>query len=113
MNHYTDHAAGLAELQTELGDDCPVFTFASSTIKCLPGGARRAKELEDGGFGMDADLSLTALVAEVSGTPETLVASLLKSQITYLSKIYRVESVTIAPGGLQFSLTATDLNKGV
>ena len=113
MNHFSDHAAGLAELQSELGDDCPVFTFAGQSIKCLAGGAKRSKEIEDGGFGMDADLTLTAMVADVRSTPEALVAALLKSQITYLSKLYRVESVTVAPGGVQFSLAATDLNKGV
>ena len=114
MNHYTEHAAGLAEIQTELGDDCPSFTLRGATIKCLSGGARRSKEIEPGGYGLDSDLSLTALVsAAVFATAELLVAGLLKSQITYLGKVYRVEVVTLAPGAEQFSLAANDLNKGV
>ena len=111
MDTYSEHASGIAELQAE---SKAVLTWKGATYKCLPSGAIRSKQIESGGFGLDSDISLVCLVADFgSASAEALVSALLKTQITYLGHTYRVESVTVAAGGYQIVIKATDLNKGV
>lgn len=113
MDAFTEHADGLWELQNEQGGACPTFTWKGQTIRVLPGGAQRSNELEAGGLAVDADLSLTCLASSFSyDTTEEIVAALGKSQLTYQGNLYRVESVTVAPGAKQLTIKATDLNKG-
>ena len=110
---YAEHADGLAELQTELGAGCPSFAWRGLTVRCLASAARRSKEIESGGFGIESDLSLTCLRSALGyGTDDLLVAALLKSQLVYIGHTYRVESVIVAPGGKWVTIGCADFNKG-
>lgn len=106
MSAYSEHAAGLVELQDELGDDCPVITYRSAVIKILPSSVSHAKKLDLGGFTPEVDLSFTALLADFPQTP------LPQESFTYNSRRYNIESVATAPEGLQVRITASDANKG-
>lgn len=115
MSAYSEHAAGLAELQDEAGNECPSFVWKGKTIRCLPGGALRKKDLDDGGgLALDADLSLTVLVSAFDyPSIEALVNALAKSNLNYQGHRYRVETVTVAPSAQQLNLKCTDVAKGL
>ena len=114
MNPYYEHAEGIAELQNELGDDCPTITWRGVTLKCLISGSNRSKEIDPGGFGMESDLSVVCLRSEIGyETDEQLVAALLKSQLNHNGHVYRVQAAVVAPGGKWVTIKAQDLNKGV
>jgi hypothetical protein len=108
MNPFEIHAAGLAALQTELATDCPSFAWKGQDWKCLPGGARRRKELGAGGFAMDADLQLTCLVAQFGVTAHVQREAMLNTPLVYQGTRFRVDSVTIAAGGLQLRINCMD-----
>lgn len=104
MNPYAEHAAGLAELQTEMGSDCPTFTplwFATQPIKILPGGVRTKKDNSPGGFSLDSDLQLTCLLADFGQNPPQS-----KQLFTYLGGSYKITSVTTAPKAVQVRINA-------
>jgi hypothetical protein len=109
-NWYAIHAASLAQLQGEIGPDCPTFVWAGSTYNALPGGASRKKDLIVGGWKLDSDLSITCLIAQFNATsPQALRQAMINTELDYLFDRYKIKSVTIAPGGLQIRIECEDL----
>lgn len=104
MNELSDHAAGLEEVQDDLGDECPVFTWDGTDYKCLPGGARFKRANDFGGAALSSDLQLTCLVAQFGGAPPDPAKALI-----YRGQRFTVTSVTPAPGNFQMRINA-DLN---
>ncbi len=108
MNPYSVHAASLAALQTEMGADCPAFSWNGADYKALPGGAKRRKDNSAGGFSLDADLTITCLVSQFGTTAAALCELMINSRLTYLGQAYRIETVTVAAGGQQLRLECSD-----
>lgn len=111
INPYAIHAAGIASVQLEQGTACPVMTWNGATIQIQPGGAIRRKDLGIGGFSLNADLRLTVLVASFLNynSADLVQADLLQTELDYLGEAYKVDSVTIAAGGLQLHLECNAL----
>jgi len=104
MSAYEEHAFGLGEIEAELGDDCPQFSYNSSPFRCLPGGAKFKRKNDTGGFTLESDLQLTCLVDQFNGSvPDS------GETLSYLGRDYTIVSVTPAPGGYQMRINA-DLN---
>jgi|APGre2960657404_1045060.scaffolds.fasta_scaffold346272_2 hypothetical protein len=107
MSAYTEHAAGLAELQTELGDDCPAIVYAGATVKILPGAAANGSRNSVGGLSLESDLIFTALLADFPSTPAS------NKSFTYEGKPYKIETVTFGPGRVQVEINANDAAQGL
>lgn len=107
MNVYSAHAEGLAQLQAELGADCPSLVINGKTVKILPGGARHKKDNGAGGFSLDSDIQLTCLSADFAAAPVS------RQTFTYRGRTYRIESVTTAAGGLQIRIDANDASQAL
>ena len=104
MSAYSDHAAQLAALQSELGGDCPSFTWNNAPYSILPGGAKFKRMNDAGGFKLESDLQLTCLTAPFGGTlPDA------GQTLTYNGLLYTITAVTPAPAGYQMRINA-DLN---
>lgn len=110
MNFYADHADGIAELQAELGSDCPMIYYRGALIKCLPGDASRGGKNEVGGISLDCDLTVTCLAADFTAVPKSSQPFKYPGQD---GNNYNIVAVQIAPGGLQYTITANDANQGV
>jgi hypothetical protein len=111
MSVYDVHAASLAQLQGELGADCPQMFWNGSLWPVLPGGTRLAKDLSVGGFTLDSDLQLTVLLAQFG-------ANLPASPQTFnypgqTGKLYRIVSTTPAPEQLQMRINANDAEQSL
>lgn len=110
MNPLLDHANGVSELQRELGDDCPVITWARRDYKILPGSAVRRQDLAPGGFQLNADLRFVALVetflSSSIANADDLQDAMQNTVFTYLGQNYKATSVSIAMGGLQVTVEA-------
>lgn len=106
MNPFAEHAAGLGELTVELGDECPTFQWGRQTYKALPGGANRKRQLDDGGYSLDADLAITCDVAQFGKSAIALQNEMPNTELTYLTELYRVVLVSIAPGGHHIRIEA-------
>lgn len=107
------HASSLGSVQDEAGTSCPVFTWNNGTWKCLPGGANLRKPNTTGGFSFEADLTITALVAQFGQTAEALRDDMMNTVLTYLDTSYRIESVIIAIGGKQIRISCSHQAGGV
>ena len=108
MNPYTDHAAGLGDLQAELGDNCPVFTWNGANYRILPASVRYGKPMDIGGFKTEADLAFVVLTNAFPGyaSAEAVKDALLQKQIAYRGKTYNVTNVIIPPTGQQMRVEA-------
>jgi hypothetical protein len=107
MNPYSEHAAGLRELQTELGDNCPSISWAGQTIYVLPGGITLKSKNSVGGLSMDADFKFVCMADDFGATLPT------SNQIlTYRGNTLKIDSVVLAAGGLQVSIMANHYSKG-
>lgn len=109
MSAYTEHAAGIRELMTELGDDCPKIYYRNTSINVLPSSAILGRRLDLGGFTPDSALTFTALLADF---PQTPVAQEVFNYPGSTGKKYQIETVDHVPGGLQIRISANDANKG-
>jgi hypothetical protein len=110
-NPYEDHADGLAELQDELGADCPQMLWNESLWPVLPGGARLAKELSTGGFSLDSDIQLTVLMGQFGAN-----LPVSPQNFNYPGKdgkLYKITSVTPAPGQFQMRINANDAEQSL
>lgn len=112
MNIATVHAQGLAYVQTEAGSACPTFKWSGNTWLCLPGGAHKRKDLQMGGFNLNSDLMLTALVAQFGLDAVTLREKMLNTELDYLGLKYKVVSIIVAIGGQQIRIECNDLMAG-
>lgn len=101
MSVYTDHAAALSSLRDELGVDCPVIVWQTLTIKVLPGGVRLKSSNSLGGLALESDFQFSCIAADFNGT---LPAS--NQSLTYRGQSLKIESVTVAAGGLQLRINA-------
>ena len=104
MNPYAEHAEGLAELQSEMGDNCPVFTplwADMGDIKILPGGVRTKKDNSPGGFSLDSDLQLTCLLADFGDSPPPE-----NGLFMYNGKKFKIRPLTRAPLEYQVRIEA-------
>ena len=111
MTAHEEHAAGLAEVQ---GDAPATFRWRDRDWPALVSAAARTNPLVLGGFTTTANLTLTILwsdFADPNSTPEALRGLLLNSSLTYRGQVFNVDSVTIAPGGWQLRIEATDANE--
>lgn len=111
MNPYDEHATSLKELQSEMGDSCPVFTPAWASlgdIKILPGGVRTKKDNSAGGYSLDSDLQLTCLLADFGTNPPAS-----RQLFAYLGSNYRITSVTTAPNAVQVRINADSIAQKV
>jgi len=111
MTAHEQHAQALAEVQ---GDAPAVFRWRDRDWPALASVAARTNPLVLGGFSTTANLTLTILwsdFADPDSTPEALRALLLNSSFSYRGQTYNVDSVTIAPGGWQLRIEASDANE--
>lgn len=100
----------MAKVEAMLGDALPVFQWRNQNWNIIPGSATRRKDLDGGGFSLNADFRFNALVSQfISSTiPDAtaLKAKLLQTNIGYLGDGYRVTDVAILPGGYQITVDA-------
>lgn len=108
QNPLNEHAAGLAELEAELGADVPKFRWGNADIPILPGTAHLGKNLEVGGFALTSDLSFSVRVAAFGQNRDaaTLKSNLLETHMTYLGQPFKITNVHIAPGAQQMRIDA-------
>ena len=100
----------MASFQKRLGDDCPEITWNGEDYPLVPGSAALRKDLGSGGFKMNADLAADVLVSSFPFLDApTLKNAMLQTALVYLGDVYKVEAVTIYPGGLQVRLEANAL----
>jgi hypothetical protein len=110
MNPYAEHAAGLAELQTEQGSDCPTFDWyktgvkngKTATIKILPGSLMLKSANSVGGLSLESDFSCTCLASDFTDTPNT------NQTIIYRGKKLSISAVYVQPTGAQLQIKAND-----
>lgn len=107
MSAYTEHADGLAELQAELGESCPVIVYAGATVKILPGAASNGSKNSVGGLSLESDLQFTALLADFPSVPTA------NKSFTYEGKTYKIETVNFGPGRVQVEINANDAAQGL
>lgn len=125
MNDYATHARAFGTVQDRMGDDCPVISWADQDFKVIPGSAIRRKDLNSGGFALNADFVFEVLVSAflnqtfvaMNGSTSTITtardlkSALLQKPIGYLGDTYKADSVEILPGGFQLSVECNALNQ--
>ena len=105
-DYYAVHADGVVETMNSLGTVCPQLTWNTQTYRCLPSGRMRQGILGQGGFSLNADLSVTLLAADFGGGPYPES----NQDIFYPASSqfrFRIESVTWMPGGDLIRIKAT------
>ncbi len=108
MNPYQDHANGLSELQSELGNDCPALFINGQLIKILPGGVKLKRENTPGGFSLDSDIQLTCLSADFKAQPTS------KQTFRYPGQNggrFNIVSLTSMAGGFQLRINANNADR--
>lgn len=112
MNPYAEHEAGIAELQDELGEGCPVMKWyrtktAVEPIRILPGSLLLRSKNSPGGFSLDSDFVCVCLTSAFSELPKS------NQSLEYLGKKLAIDSVTVLAGGLHLRIRANDDNQGI
>ena len=107
MNAFADHAAGLRELQAELGDDCPTLVWYrtktdATEIKILPGTLMLRSDNSLGGMQLDSDFTCTCLAEDFASQPTS------NQIIVYAGKRLAISTVEVCAGGLQYQISAND-----
>ena len=105
MSAYSEHAADLASLQSELGEECPSIFYGGKLIKVLSGGARNANANTLGGQSLDADWSGVFTADQFSTPPK---ADEIFRYPNASGKRYKIDSVIFAAGNKQLRITAID-----
>jgi len=107
LSIFSEAAAGLVELQTELGDECPTITWQGQTIKVLPGGITLKSKNSAGGMSLDSDFSFTCLAADFgSALPSS------NQLLAFAGNPLKIESVVMAMGGRQLEIRANHAYQG-
>lgn len=101
MNPYSEHAAGLVELQNEL-DDCPAIVWQGRTIKVLPGSVSLRSANSAGGMSLDSDFACSCLSSDFASQPAS------NQVFTYNGKRLKIATVRVAAGGKQYRIEAND-----
>jgi hypothetical protein len=95
-------AADLAELETEI----PItFAWNGSDYPTVTGPTRRSRDLQPGGFGLEAALVLFVradLFADVDARPQS------KQRLTFEDQSWRIDEVTQVAGSPFLRLTCND-----
>jgi hypothetical protein len=113
MNEYFYHAKALQWLQMSLGAGCPSITWNGQSYPLIPSSAIRRKDLDVGGFQLNADFRFNALVSTfgVNYSAQTLKDAMLQKTIIYLGDTYKVDSITLLPGGYQITADCSSINQ--
>ena len=104
---YQLHADGIRQVQDYLGTACPVFTWSGADWLAMPDSVMRRKDLGPGGFALDADLTMTVLLAQFGSSQPAL-----KQTLFYMGMVYRIDAITHSPGGYQAELKCNDAAAG-
>jgi hypothetical protein len=109
---YTEHAEGLAEVMAETPE---TLRWNNRDWQVCTGGAQLRMPAQQGGFGPDSDLVCVAIAYQFTSyygqTPEQVRDTMMNTVAIYRSRTYRIESVTITPDGLQYTIQLTDAAK--
>ncbi len=97
-------AADIAALELEIP---AVFVWQGDPYPCLRGSLRRNRNLEAGGFGLDADLILFVRTVHFGGERPTS-----KQKITFNSRHYRIDDVIVPAGEPFLKLVCSDSVQG-
>jgi len=116
MDVFQFHAQAFATAQ-QLTGNCPVFTWDGVDWLAIPNGALLKKNLSVGGFSLDFDLKLFALVQQFidNGTAEdaaSLKNLMLETPLEYFGDSYKIVSVNINTGGQQIEILCNALSQG-
>ena len=112
MNPYAIHAADLDSLKSEMGDDCPSFTWNGATWTILPGSVTNNKPLRAGGFSNMVDLTFTTSINQFVGKDAaTLKNTMLNTTFQYLGEPYKFQRITILSGATILKCEANSLNQ--
>lgn len=98
----------LADLETELADECPFFTWNGTNWPILAGGGKFKRANTIGGLELTNDLQLTVLTGQFAGT-------LPDSGQTFIhdGQTFRIVAVTLAPAGFQMRINADLVVQGM
>jgi len=94
------------QLEKALGH--PVFYFNEAEYPCTTTTQTKSKEVNPGGFSLDADLNLFVRAAVFGGEPNYPKPH---DKINYRGTTYRIDSVAILPGSGQLKLACNDANR--
>jgi hypothetical protein len=117
MNAFEIHAAAMGVAE-KLTGACPVFTWAGKNWQIIPTGAMLKKPLGIGGFGLDSDIRLFALVNQFAqsgyATAQAVKDAMLpETPMQYLGDNYKIESVDILPGALIIVIGANSIAQSI
>lgn len=104
MNIYERHAAGVKSVQSYLGEACPFITWAGVNYNVLPGSVKSSKELDSGGFKLQADLTFIICADLLPSEPQ------LKQSITYDENIFQIQAIHKLTGGTLLRIECNDPN---
>ena len=104
MNIYARHAAGVRAVQNRDGADCPVITWAGKNYKVTPASVRTSKDLDAGGFKLQADLTFIICADLLPSEPQ------LKQTVTYLDRSFQIQAVHKLAGETLLRIECNDPN---
>ena len=111
MDYYAKHADGFKQVEDKLDTSCPVFAWANSEWKIIPGSAHFKKPLDIGGFTMNCDLQFWVLLSQFNQTGSQLKEAMQDTSMGYQGDDFKIIGVSVAPGGLQAIIEANALNQ--
>lgn len=85
----------------------PTFSWSGTDYNCTVSTSTKSKDLNAGGLSPDADLNIYVR-ADVLGS--TLPSP--KEKLTYAETVYRIDSVSLLPGGGLLRLACVEANRG-
>jgi hypothetical protein len=107
MNRFSrDLCRGLKDLERDL--DSPVFNWGGNDYACIPNESTTSKVLGLGGFELSSDLVLFVRKVTLPDVPPSE-----KQIIIYGGKRFRIDQVSMLPGGEVVRFTCNDPSKGV
>jgi hypothetical protein len=122
---WTSHIAGVLDEIRNLTQSGNVFTWKTAEIPCTASFARRGSLPTEGGFDLEAALTLTVQLAEfISSDTDVITADseiflsdndlptpAIGKTITYKGKRYRIYRTELAPSGTFANLLCEDINR--
>lgn len=103
-------SSDLTEIKSRLGLE---FTWKGTNYACLPSGFSKAKTLEPGGMGVEADLILIVNKSLFSAGVGPFPNDSGKDKITYKARGYRIENVITNETDTFLKLVCVSDKKGV
>lgn len=102
MSIYDEHASGLEEFEAEAGETCVI---SGTTYACTASVFSKGRDLEDGGWAGDFDVTLTLRTALFVTVPTD------GATVTFKTKSFRAVKVHLLPGAAVFRLFLSAANK--